>query len=539
MSRAKKVCMLLLSASLSTVAFSTTAYGELNFTDSYIYQTGALPESLAKAISVDIAPVTRENLWSVLLCAIGESEPALQDTDLPFLDKNQLQPNFKHFASRGFELGIITGNQEADGIYADPKGIVTKEQAAVMIAKALGLSSTMEPACKDEDSISSWAKNYVAVLLQSGIMELDENGAFCPQEMFTNRALWKALQKAGESYYLTPPTITVLADGNNLSNHMQSAFSMPMGITSDSAGNLYFASAGNSQILIIPPLQAASVYAGINSERDIYNVALGGYLDTSMVQSAFCQPSDILNTEKGLIIADAGNHAIRIIENNQVYTLAGTGKPGYQDGRGVTAQFHSPCALAADEMGNIYVSDSSNHCIRKIDSAGTVTTVAGTPGLAGFQDGGRETSLLCQPNGLAYYNGVLYIADTGNQRIRMLQDGSLKTIAGGGKEQYEGTPLYVGGWQDGIGVNARFNDPAKLATDKFGNLFITDTGNNMIRRMEGNTVDTIFGAGRPANTTLENQEDLLLEPWGIALTNDSIVVTDHFSNRILSISYYE
>ena len=168
-----------------------------------------------------------------------------------------------------------------------------------------------------------------------------------------------------------------------------------------------------------------------------------------------------------------------------LHTLVGSGPPGRIDGPGSTAQFDAPHFLSTDDAGNTYVADTSNHSLRRIDPAGTVTQLVGT-GRCGYLDGDAGQARLCVPYDVQPGpDGTLYFTDQGNQRLRRLDThGVVTTLAGGG------------GFADGDAGLARFNTPSGLALDT-GGILIADRFNNRIRRYDfgTRTVQTVAGPG--------------------------------------------
>lgn len=181
----------------------------------------------------------------------------------------------------------------------------------------------------------------------------------------------------------------------------------------------------------------------------------------------------------------------------QVTTFAGDAEPGYKDDKGILARFDGPAGIAADAQGNLFVSDSRNHRIRRITPEGNVTTIAGSgevgTATGGFADGAARAARFWCPAGLAWHpQKGLYIADAGNHRIRLLApQGEVETVAGGETPRDDsGRP--VGGDADGPAAKARFRFPTGLALDDAGNLYVADTGNHSIRKIAPDgTVTTI------------------------------------------------
>jgi hypothetical protein len=170
-----------------------------------------------------------------------------------------------------------------------------------------------------------------------------------------------------------------------------------------------------------------------------------------------------------------------------VTTFAGTaGVPGTADGTGKSAQFNEPAGVAFDPLGNLYVSDLVNNTIRKITPAGVVTTLAGQAGTTGSADGVGTAATFNQPNGLAVDTaGNIYVADSGNNTIRVVTTaGVVTTLAG--------FPRLVGG-TDGVGNAARFSTPRAVEVDTNGNLYVSDANSTIRKIAPGGIVTTLAG----------------------------------------------
>ena len=188
-----------------------------------------------------------------------------------------------------------------------------------------------------------------------------------------------------------------------------------------------------------------------------------------------------------------------------VDTLAGGNGKGYLDGPGNIAKFNIPGAAVVDKENNVYVCDVGNNCIRRVDKDGVVSTFAGIcthPG--GFQNGPALTATFQIPQGISlwYDNGVLvvYVADTGNHRIREIRNGQVTTLAG----QKDLTPAQ--GYRNGNPTEARFDSPSGIATDSKGTSFVADTNNHLIRRVEKDGVVSL-AAGNTTHFFNGDSED--------------------------------
>ena len=204
--------------------------------------------------------------------------------------------------------------------------------------------------------------------------------------------------------------------------------------------------------------------------------ATAGYGDGTGTAARFSAPKGIaVDSEGNIYVADTDNNRIRkITSSGVVTTLAGTATAGYGDGTGTAAFFSAPHGIAADSSGNMYVTEAGNNRIRKITSSGVVTTLAGTS-VAGYADGTGTAARFSAPKGIAVDSeGNIYVADTGNNRIRKITpSGVVSTFAG----------TATAGYGDGTGTAARFSAPHGIAADSEGNMYVADTGNNRIRKI--------------------------------------------------------
>jgi len=256
------------------------------------------------------------------------------------------------------------------------------------------------------------------------------------------------------------------------------------------ARGVFIASSGTEQVVL-------AAMDGSRASRDDWNSTIGtgksGSTDGFEAAVQFHTPTGIARAMNikvpgipfppwALYIADSGNHTIRKGDYKLSFegcpqawkfsTLAGApGQAGSADGVGGAARFNTPRGIAALPDGTLYVTDAGNHAVRRIAPDGTVTTVAGVPGVAGSDDTHLNT-----PSGIDVNDkGEVFIVDTFNHAIRMLTtDGKLITVAG---------QLGVSGFADGDAASARFNAPVGLKIAPDGSIVIADTGNNVIRRL--------------------------------------------------------
>ena len=219
------------------------------------------------------------------------------------------------------------------------------------------------------------------------------------------------------------------------------------------------------------------------------------------------------------------------------------GQAGHRDGTGAGAVFNDPMGLARDAQGNVFVCDARNHVIRKISDAGVVTTLAGEPGVAGGVDGvGGEARFRFPADIAISSSGELFVADSGNHCIRKVKpDGTVSTIAGnlGGADDisvdYGSGYTVVPRELDGVGATARFNNPSGIAFAPAGHLYVSDTGNHIIRRVDlDGTVTTIAGkAGIWGATDGTGENARFNAPLGMcAGTDGKLYVADSENHTI-------
>lgn len=239
----------------------------------------------------------------------------------------------------------------------------------------------------------------------------------------------------------------------------------------------------------------AELYAGTETDPDLYGQPQGGYVDGSLEESAFSLPWAMAPFLDGWAVSDASNDAVRLIHSDEVETINGRTKENLTVTE-LGVAFDYPTGLAADDQGNLYISDTHQGAVRKVSKDGWVTTVA--------ED-------LEDPMGLCWSDGVLYIAETGANRIVMLnQNGQVETLAGSGEP----------GCIDGPALEAGFSCPQRIAAGPDGTLYISDTGNGAVRCISGGEV-----------TTLE-LEERLFSPAGLLAEEDTLYICDSFARRI-------
>jgi sugar lactone lactonase YvrE len=363
----------------------------------------------------------------------------------------------------------------------------------------------------------------------------------------------------------------------------------PSAVAVDAEGNIWIADSGNHR--------ARRISAGNGAIETVAGTGEAGFSGDggAAVEARLSDPRGIALLADGAVaIADGGNHRIRIrYADGSIHTLAGTGIPGYSGdgGLAIQAALNGPTGLAVDADGNLFVADSNNHVVRGIDAQGVIQTVAGsgTPGFFGdggfannadfdlptglaldaagnlliadsrnhrirliesptgivrtvagsfldFSGDGGPAALaaLAEPAGLALLQGELVVADKGNHRIRLIEDGAapgdyplIRTLVGTftpGDSGEESDPL-----------EASLNRPSGVAAADQGSIVFADQGNHRVRRLEGGLLENLVGTGQPGTETgdLPALAFAIRSPTAVAFdANGAVLFADTANHRI-------
>ena len=310
----------------------------------------------------------------------------------------------------------------------------------------------------------------------------------------------------------------------------------PLGIDFDALGNLFFSDFGNSVVRRV--LKSTGIISTVVGTGAFDYTGDGGIATSA----ALGFPAGIaLDSSGNMYIADSAYDVIRMVLQSTgiISTVAGSGGYGYtgDGGLATAATLSGPAGIALDSSGNLYIAETDNRVIRKVlISTGIISTVAGT-GIAGYTgDGGLATSAtFWYPRDLVFdASGNMYISDSGNDVIRkvLLSTGIVSTVAGSGGYGYTG--------DGGLATSATFRFPNNIAIDSYGNLYIADQGNNVVRKVLTSTgiISTVAGTGGYGYTGDGGPATLaeLNAPSGIALdaTGDIYVTSNECFQNIRS-----
>lgn len=283
---------------------------------------------------------------------------------------------------------------------------------------------------------------------------------------------------------------------------------------------------------VLLPLAFASPAVAQRYVSTLAGNGVAGWIDANLLTSEFDHPIGVGVDPTGFIlVADTWNHVLRRIDPaaGTVNTLAGTGATGLTDGPGFVAEFLAPSGVAVDALGNTFVADTFNHAIRKVTRLGDVSTLAGS-GVAGSADGVGTAASFSYPVGLALDPaGNLYVSDTDNQLIRMVTPGGVVTTLAG-------TGSY--GDVDGAAATAQFYDPMGIIYDTAsGALIIADNANNKIKRLLGGVVTTMAGTGAAGYLDGPGLTAIFCSPKGLVQgPANEIFVAESCNDRIRRIA---
>jgi uncharacterized protein (TIGR03437 family) len=306
----------------------------------------------------------------------------------------------------------------------------------------------------------------------------------------------------------------------------------PQGLAFDSSGNLYIADEANNNVRKVDTNGIITTVAGGGGASGLGDGGLA-------TQAGLSWPTGVAIDKAGdLYIAEYANNRIRMVAAGTgiISTIAGTGPTGYSgDGGPATkATFTYPTGVAVDSSGNVYVADSDNCVIRKISPSGIISTVAGNGPTFGYggDNGPATKAQLGSIGGVAIdASGNLYIADTGNERIRYVSaSGIITTIAGTGAIGFSG---------DGSpATGATLDDPAAVAVDSSGAVYVADMANNRIRRfVSGGNIATFAGTAVSAGDGGASTQARLDNPMSVAVdSSGNLYIADPSANRIRKVA---
>ena len=281
--------------------------------------------------------------------------------------------------------------------------------------------------------------------------------------------------------------------------------------------------------LFIMFLMTGNIYSQTFSNVATFSGSTLGFSNGTLMTSTYNNPYGICSDSAtgDLYVADTYNHTIRKISNGVVTTFAGNGTVGDVDANGTNARFNFPAGLCF-KNGVLYVADNVNNKIKTIDPAGNVTTIAGT-GIAGFQDGPVMAAQFWSPIHLEVDNsGAIILADYENHCIRKIYNGTVTTIGGLGG---------VAGDAVGSPATARFRRPRDIALDAFGNIYVADLVNDKIKMIDPTGMVSLLAGSSGGYLDGQGAAARFDGPTGVDIDlSGNIIVCEAFNQRIRSIT---
>lgn len=466
--------------------------------------------------------ITREEFFSLVAVTNGNIGSMPNGT---FEDFNLVNPKYQLYIGELTNEGIIAGSLNNGKLYIKPKTEITRQEAAVILSKMFNLDNeNYAIKFNDNSAIHDWAKKYITGVVKVKIMNGYPDNTIKPLKNITiAEAIAIVTNSYSLGYFSTGKVENYAGNGQNIlvnGEKLNSTFNNPYGLAIKD-NKIYIADSGNNAIRVIENNLVSSI-AGSDIGRNEYNEVIGSFRDGE--NALFDKPTFIAPLENGFLVTDKNNNLIRFINNEGVVTtFAGNLKGGLTNGKTSKAQFNKPTGIAVDSLGNIYIADTGNNVIRKIDKDKNVVTYAGGNKNGGYKDGELLKAEFNSPIGLEIKDDVLYVADAGNQRIRMIKDNMVYTYAGNGTEKDDYGIEILGDFIDGGKKTAKFNYPVNIVSDNNGILYVADYGNGAIRKIdkEGN-VSTII-------------KEEIKRPTGMTIKDGNLFVADNMLNRIFKI----
>lgn len=320
-------------------------------------------------------------------------------------------------------------------------------------------------------------------------------------------------------YTTTVSTFAGSSNGYTEGTGAAAQFSSPFSVATDAAGNVYVSDEGNHKIRKITPAGVTSLLAG-STQGD----ALG-----TGAAAQFKYPYNIAVSGTDVFIVDTHNHKIKKTTSTGVVTLVAGSTGGSANGNATDAQFYYPTGIAIATDGTIYIADKDNHIIRKITSAGAVTTLAGSAGQAAYVDATGADARFNGPYDITIgSDGNLYVADASNHKIRKVTPaGVVTTVAGS-----------TGGFQDGTAAQAQFNYPYSVVAGSDNVLYVVDTHNHKIRKIAADgTVSTLLGSTGGSDDGAANVAKFYYPTDMTIDANGNFYIADKDNHRIRKVTF--
>ncbi len=478
--------------------------------------------------------------FSVLFQQLLGVESNSSNTKLPFVDTQNLSKDVLEVVQSVYNNGIISGKIIDGKLYFGYNDKISREEMLTIIGRYLNLTSKDEILFSDANKVSPWAKQYVSYFYNNKIVELDTNGKFNPKSEVSREEVVETLYAVEE--YLNTKMDNGLVVKNYIGNnsigfkndtYKNSTFTMISDIDLLKDNSFLITDSQSNQLRVAKD-DKVSVLVGKNSVYDFSGLPIGGYVDGSVTNAILNKPNKSLIYDDNVVIfTQEGSNVIRGFntKDKNVYTIVGTEVSGYKNGSNAEALFSNPTGIAKDSTGNIYVSDTLNNVIRKIDTNYNVTLYAGTPKEYGNVVGDITKAKFNEPTDLFMVNDVLYICDSGNNMIKKIVDNKVVVVAGIDTYINEETQTQVGGDRDGSIAVAKFNYPTGIFVQD-DVIYVADSENNKVKMIKNGVVTTVAGScdyGNQLGSALQSTFDY---PSAVLVKDGKIYIADKYNHSV-------
>jgi hypothetical protein len=337
----------------------------------------------------------------------------------------------------------------------------------------------------------------------------------------------------GQSVYATPYTFSTLAGGAGLQGDVDGTgvsarFAKPSGVAVDGAGNVYVADTNNAVIRKIDSAGVVTTFAGLPRSQQPNGGTLAP-VDGTGSAALFVGPVALAIDGSGNLFVIDADYVRKVTSAGVVTTIAGSlgAVLGTSDGPAADANFDDPLGIAVDASGNVYIADTKSAIIRKLSTAGEVTTLAGTYRAFGSADGTAGAANFSSPTGVAVdASGNVYVSDSGNFEVRKITSGGVVTTLAGKAGNF--------GSADGTGSAAQFFGINGITVDASGDIFVTGADNTVRKITSAGVVTTLAGTTNvPGTSNGTGAAALFKGPTGIAVAaNGDMLVVDTLNSTV-------
>ena len=394
--------------------------------------------------------------------------------------------------------GVMTG-YESGGF--GPEDYVTREQLASIFWRFAGSPEGQDADFDDSASIRGYAVPAVNWAVSGGLMRAQSGNDFVPQALATRADVAAAIAGYMGGGAAAPDTTgntpSVRASRGGSASAME-IMGRPCGTTVTEEGSLLITDVYNKVIWEVRG-DDTTLFAGKITAEDVRGEPIGGYHDSTWAESLFKKPWDIVYFLGGWAVSDTENDVVRFLR----ISAAEGGCTAVTD---LGIPFEGPTGLAVDDDGNLYVAETDGGRVRMFNAEGKSTTIA---------------SGLEAPTGLCWAGGSLYIAESGNNRVLKVDENREQTVVAGSGRM---------GTTDGAAGSAAFAGPKGVAVAGDGTVYVADTDNGAVRKIQDGQVSTILKRD-PGDTTSAYPAS----PTGLEIVGNTLYVTDTFAGKLLAV----